>query len=345
MTTTPLIIGGMFGLETMPAEGATPPPFLREGARLLLNARCGIWTVLEQVKPRQVWMPSYLCGAMLSAVDRRKTRIRFYPVDCNLVLAARDWLADVNEGDVVLFIDYFGYPCDAECARAAKQRGAWVLEDACQALLSRHVGAVADYVIYSPRKFLGVPDGGVLLANRGAPLTLAAEASAPDAWLLKALEAGIQRREFDRHGGERRWFELFQEIEAGMPVGSFAMSEVARSILMHGSDYEALAGRRRENYAWLVKELPELAVLPDLPPDVVPLGFPVRHPQRDTIRRGLFEENIYPPVHWPVPAVVPSEFADARRLAGDIMTLPCDQRYGRDDMDRMIRAIRAGGGN
>ena len=113
----------------------------------------------------------------------------------NLVLASREWLADVNEGDVVLFIDYFGFPCDAECARAAKQRGAWVLEDACQALLSKHVGAAADYVIYSPRKFLGVPDGGVLLANRGVPLTLAVEASAPDAWLLKALEAGIQRRE------------------------------------------------------------------------------------------------------------------------------------------------------
>ena len=34
------------------------------------------------------------------------------------------------------------------------------------------------------------------------------------------------------------------------------MSEVARSILMHGFDYEALAVRRRENYARLAEEAP-----------------------------------------------------------------------------------------
>ena len=50
-------------------------------------------------------------------------------------------------------------------ASEVKKCGAWLLEDACQALLSDEVGRFSDFVLYSPRKFLGVPDGGVLVSN------------------------------------------------------------------------------------------------------------------------------------------------------------------------------------
>lgn len=331
----------MFGLEpVLAAKHAQSPPFVHGACLHLLTARCGLWLLVERLKPQQVWMPSYLCGAMLSAVDPEKTRVRFFPVDYNLCLSSDDWVANVQAGDLVVFIDYFGFPCDGERAQQVKQRGAWVLEDACQALLTEEVGAVADFTVFSPRKFVGVPDGAVLTVGVNAGLVATALSPPPPEWCLKTLEAGILRREFDRYGGERRWFGLFQTIENGLPVGPYAMSEVARMLLLQAFNYEVIACRRRENYNWLADELGDLAVFPRIPAGVVPLGFPIRLPDRDHVRQALFAEDIYTPVHWATHGWVPREFEESHQLSKHILTLPCDQRYGCLEMERMAAVIR-----
>jgi hypothetical protein len=77
-----------------------------------------------------------------------------------------------------------------------------------------------------------------------------------------------------------------------------------------------------------------------LPDGVVPLGFPVRLKERDRVRQALFDARIYPPVHWPIAEVVPNEFGASHQLATEIMTLPCDQRYGAPDVERMVLEVR-----
>ena len=108
----------------------------------------------------------------------------------------------------------------------------------------------------------------------------------------------------------------------------------------HAFAYQEISQRRRDNYAVLQQQLADLAIFPELPDAVVPLGFPIRIANRDAVRRALFDEAVYPPVHWPVPASVPDRFGDSRRLAADIMTLPCDQRYGAEDMHRLADCIK-----
>ena len=102
-----------------------------------------------------------------------------------------------------------------------------------------------------------------------------------------------------------------------------------------------MAARRRENYRRLLERLRDIALLPSLPDGVVPVGFPVRVGDRDAIRQRLFDALIFPPVHWPIEAVVPERFTDSHRLAGEIMTIPCDQRYGPAEMDRIADVLVA----
>lgn len=90
----------------------------------------------------------------------------------------------------------------------------------------------------------------------------------------------------------------------------------------------------------LAEGLREMAIFPDLPEGVVPLGFPVRMAERDAARQRLFAEDIYPPVHWPIEDVVPPEFQSSHRLARWIMTLPCDQRCSPDDLDRALAILQ-----
>jgi dTDP-4-amino-4,6-dideoxygalactose transaminase len=335
----PGIIGGLFGLPTVSdLHAGCIPPFFTDRSLLLVNARSGISYLVDLLSPAQVWVPSYLCASILQAIGST-ARIQFYEVNDDLVIPSLHWLADVQSRDLVILIDYFGYPCDSLCVRQAQEQGAWVLEDACQALLSRGVGRFSDFVLYSPRKFLGVPDGGILAVNHEVDLENTAFGRPPTEWMLKALLAVVLRREFDQHGGTRRWFELFQEVERDHPIGNYAMSELSNMLLTNAFDYPAIAKRRVDNYRFLAEELGDIALFPDLPPGVVPLGFPIRVRNRDQIRQVLFEHKIYPPVHWPIEGIVPAEFSDSHRLSTEVMTLLCDQRYCRGDMARMAQLV------
>lgn len=330
----------MFGLGAVPSPPYSPPPFLQGNAVCLANARSGIAVLIELLSPVRVWMPSYFCGHVLKAVGKLAAEVRYFEVDYDLELPSLDWIASVRPDDLVVMADYFGFPCSLQAKKLVKEQGAWLLEDACQALLSEDVGQLADFVLFSPRKFLGVPDGGVLAIKCGIlPESIPLTAS-PEEWWLQAFSASLLRREFDGHGGDRRWFELFQESEVNAPMGAYAMGELSRLLILYGFDYAMIADQRIRNYKLLAHDLGEYSLFPRLPDGVVPLGFPIRLADRDRVRQTLFRNDIYPPVHWPVRGIVPEEYRGSSRLSSEIMTLPCDQRYGKADMERMIAILQ-----
>jgi len=265
--------------------------------------------------------------------------LRFFPIGFDLAIESLDWLDQIASGSLVMMIDYFGFPCDATVVKKVQARGAFVVEDASQALLSLHVGLVSDFVLYSPRKMVGVPDGGILQYRRSYRPPHASLNSPPANWWLSALEACVARREFDKYGGERYWFEIFREAEATYPLGPFEMSELSVLLLRTAFDYSFIAQVRRANYQLLADRLSEIALFGTLDEETIPLGFPVVVHNRDAIREVLFTNEIFPPVHWMISECVPSDFLAAHKLSSQIMTLPCDQRLAEKDIHRIVNAL------
>ncbi len=334
---TPRLIGGMFGRADVPARPA-PPPFLDRRSLGFANARSGLRFVVDRLGPDRVWLPSYLCESILAALRPARAGLRFFEATPATRGDGR-WIDGVRAGDVVVLIAYFGFPIDDDAARRVRQQGGIVVADACQALLTSPPGDDVDFIVYSPRKFVGVPDGGILVNRRDRDLGPVDLVPAPAAWRRRALRVFEERRAFDRHGGARAWFDGFRRVEAGQPVGSYAISVDSAALLRGGFDYPEIARRRRENFLALRDRLTEAALFRDLPEGVVPIGFPIAVPHRDRVRRVLFEQQIYPPIHWSTPDGVPDIHTGSRRLAGRVMTLPCDQRYGGDDMQRIAAAV------
>ena len=333
------IVGGMFGLAPAALNHNQPPPFLRERNIFLANARSGISLLVDLLSSTQVWMPSYLCGVMLEAVGD-PSLVRFYEVAYDLSIPNLSWVDEVKKNDLVLLIDYFGFPRNHHCMTYVKERGAWIVEDASQALLSSEIGGFSDFTLFSVRKFLGVPDGGILVINNPEICLPDLHLSPPPAeWWLQAFEATILRRAFDQYGGNRRWFELFREADANGPIGAFSMSELSRLFLYHRFNYTAISQARIDNYKALNQILGEFALFPQLSTGVVPLGFPICLKKRNHVRQVLFEHKIYPPIHWTIEDVVPQRFRDSHRLSGEILTLVCDQRYSCSDMERVGKII------
>lgn len=338
------IIGGMFGLELSARATMERPdqkPAFLAGPHLLLATSRSAFTLLARtLRPKTVWLPSYLCGVILGAFPTHFMRIRFYAVDERLRIADEAWLAELHPGDMVVFIDYFGFREWADKGVEARGRGAWLVEDAAQALLSGNFCEHSHYVVFSPRKFIGVPDGGVLLAQAGAELPEARLPAPPSPWWLESTRASILRAEFDRHGGKREWFDIFQKAELAGPLEPCRMSDLSTHILKHAVDWQAVARRRCRNYRFLLAELRDIALFPRLPAGVVPLGFPIRLKNRDRVRQALFDAQIYPPIHWAIADVVPTDFEASHGLAEEILTIPCDQRYDESDMQRVASELR-----
>jgi hypothetical protein len=315
-------------------------PSVLQGHRLMLvSARSALTLLVEALRPAQVWLPSYLCGVMVSAVARPGVSVCFYPVGADLQITNETWLRKVGPGDVVVFIDYFGFNTWDSFGGAVHASGAVVVEDACQAMLNEAFSDHSHYVIASPRKFVGVPDGGVLLSMQGTQLPSLALPPPPGDWWFEAFSAALLRGEFDRHGGERKWFELFRSFDPNAPLNPHAMSELSKSLLGR-FDYAAIGRRRRENYEFLLSEIGHLALFAQLPTGVFPLGYPIRLDSRDRVRQSLFADDIFPPVHWLLDGFVPDTFTESHQLTHEIMTLPCDQRYGEADMRRLIHCLR-----
>ena len=176
------IIGGGFGLEQGRPKSSQTPAFLAGPCLLLATARSAFTLLEEALRPRQVWLPSYLCAAMLEAFPAERPRIRFYGVDGRLCPADDGWLREIRCGDLAVFIDYFGFTVWGKHGSEARRAGAWVVEDACQALLNDAFSEHAHYVVASPRKFVGLRTG-VSCSRGGGP-------SSPEANCPRHLRLG-----------------------------------------------------------------------------------------------------------------------------------------------------------
>jgi dTDP-4-amino-4,6-dideoxygalactose transaminase len=338
----PKIIGGMFGLPRSLVPSHNPAldqwPFLAAESLGYANARCALYALLSRLTPRRLWVPSYCCPTILQPARVRSIPFQFFAVDGHLQPSPA-FVEEVVRGDVVLLIDYFGFPTDAGLSKALRERGAWVIVDASQALLSRHVCVDAHYVLYSPRKMVEVPDGGILVMCNGAEGPLAPENSLLTPWQQVLIEAAIERRDFDLRGGERRWYDLFRQAAAIAPAGLHRMSDLTAAILRTVIPYNEVAARRCRNFELLNQRLRPWGLFQELPNGTVPLGYPIRVKHRRSLCEALFAQAIYPPVHWDLAGVVPAAFTASIELSQETLTIPCDQRYDEADMERVAQAV------
>ncbi len=333
------IIGGKFGLPEKIISNPDYPHFLLGNPVLLFNGRSGIKLALDSLKPENIWLPSYLCQTIISAVNPEASHIRFYPIDDHLRLENLDFIDEIRNGDFFLFIDYFGFPFDRSLLQELKGKRAILFQDCSQALFSEWDEEISDFCLYSPRKFLGVPDGGILKIGSNYHPARPGLEEPPEEVFMQLFWAVVKRREFDVYGDENHWNRFFIEGEEGFTPGYSRMSDLSYYLLRNSFDFEAISRIRRKNYQTLLDSLGEFAIFQDLPDSVVPLGFPIKVENRDHLQRELFREKIFPPIHWVIEGVVPTDFYKSHLLSQRIMTLPCDQRYGEEEMEHIAKSL------
>jgi hypothetical protein len=329
-------IGGFFGLDAQAGAPGQAADF--GGAHRLdfWNARAALAHLLAVLGTRRVWLPAYVCDEVAGAAARDGREVGFYPVGGDLVPDGQTLARELRAGDAVLGVDYFGARSLTLPELAPRFRDVTWIQDRAQALWP-DPAPWGDYIIYSLRKVVGAPDGGVLVSRGGRV--------PPPRWSAdidtSRLEPGRLRAADPLGLDNETWFPAYRAAEAAMTADPVPISEVSRGVA-DALDTGALVQRRRRNAEALLGRVGEATLF--LAQRLLagsPLGVPVLTTDAAVVAARMAQARVFCARHWadlPSPAAdFPAEHDLSRRL----LTLPCDHRYDEADMARVAETFLA----
>lgn len=317
-------MGGYFELELARHEETG----LHTGRPAYQSARAALHALLISSRPRpaRLWMPRYICDAMISPVLQAGVEVSHYGIDRDFNI--RDDI-DLQAHDWLLYVNYFGICGDQVRHVLSRFSPAQVILDCSQAWFARPSKGLA--TIYSPRKFFGVPDGGILYTDIAMDTDGPMDQGSFDraSHLLKRLAEGPESGYAD-----------YQAAEASLDdLEPRHMSLLTRRLLNSVDQHRAREARNR-NFAEIHKVLHSSNRL-DIPQEIDgPLCYPFLSDD-DTLRQRLLARRVFTPTYWQDALKRLSPDAPEAAMVHRIIPLPIDQRYGIEDMHRMLEMIHA----
>lgn len=312
-------IGGYMELENFSGEEYYPNLY-----KVNLGRTALIW-LIQSRKCSKIFLPHFLCDSVIDACRGTGTELSFYSLDENLnpLLPQTGKLA---EGEYLYLVNYYGQLTDSRILEYQKQYGQ-IIVDHTHAFFQRPLSGVD--TLYSCRKFFGLSDGAYL-STETALIPL-------DTIDCSAARMGhiLGRYEHDAGSFYQQMLDNASTYHQEQPK---YMSRLTRNLLK-AIDYEKAKQQRETNYRCLASLLPSENIFTQYCPEG-PFAYPYYHPNGMKLRRELAKEKIFVPTNWSNVRKDMPENSLEYDWASNILPLPCDQRYGTEDMTYMARILR-----
>jgi hypothetical protein len=298
------------------------------------TARAALGQLIIQKHPRRIWLPGYLCRELASVA--LKEAVCFYHLDEMLSPDIRFLRQNVKAGDLVVAIDYFGWLPNRDFVNFASSTDdvIWV-EDRAHCLWTEQP-PWAPWVLYSPRKLVGVCDGGILISRHDARVESLTRSEGSHICL--ALPELTRFEDIDANNNQS-WYTTFRLREAQFSAEPLRLSRLTAALLQR-IPIKPLVEARQRNYNFLAQQLATYRAWEQQTEGFAPFGLAIRVKDAGALVAALADEHLFCARHWadlPTdPAVFPREHAVARSL----VTLPCDHRYNATHLTRLVEAIR-----
>jgi len=289
------------------------------------SVRSALMFVVERRGYRKLYLPLYLCGCIMELLAAYSIKYDFYAIDEQFHPVFDKKL---NEDECLFLVNYFGQFSNDEIQEYhCRYHNLFV--DSTQAFFQKPAPGVD--TAYSCRKYFGVSDGAYLSMDTRA---------SSEYERLPVDDATEKMRyimgRFETSGN--RYYSAFAEnekINRGQPVKR--MSRLIQNILK-GIDYQRVIDTRRQNMRYLAETLNEKNQL-HIKHDAGLFFYPLLVENGNALKRKLIERKIYVPTLWP--NVLEDTRPDTweHYCADNIVFLPVDQRYDREDMEYMVRQV------
>ena len=295
-----------------------------------------------------VLMPSYCCHTMIEPFVRHGIQVRFYDVYFDELQGLSADIPKTAAGDILFYMAYFGYKhiCGLNSSELRK-RYSTIIEDKTHSCFCDDNESIADYTFASYRKWSGF--SGIAEAKKNfGKFQINPKEETNETYILLREKASARKRVYINEGeGEKSEFlELYDSAEKLLEEDYIGYRPSYRAINDYiNSDWKKIEADRRKNAIYLTDKLIKIEdvklMFDHIDAEDVPLFVPILvSSNRQQLREFLINEQIYCPVHWPLSDLHNSASLRGKSLYEQEISIVCDQRYGKADMDRIVGAIR-----
>ena len=296
--------------------------FHKNAIRLNTGRNC-LEYILKARGYKKVYLSYYTCEVVLEPFKKLGIPYEFYHIDLNFEI--RDNLT-LKADEALLYVNYYGLK-QRYVELLAEKLGNRLIVDNTQAFYAKPLPGIDTF--YTCRKFFGVPDGAYLYTEKKLEEKFEQDLS------FDRMTSLTKRIDLGAEAGYGDFRETTKAL-AGQPIKR--MSKLTHR-MMQGIDYDLIAQRRRANYQQLHSALGKCNTLClPLEEETVPMVYPYLAPFK-SFRERLIENKVFVARYWPNVLEWTTEKDIEYLLAYQMQPLPIDQRYGEEDMNKIITLI------
>lgn len=334
------------------------PEWLKLGQdnKFVFSGRTAIDYVLKDFVTNEnemvVYFPSYCCTSMLQPFTDMNLKIEFY--DVNYTKGEIMYEIDLNKKcDVFFAMNYFGFSSTNMdyYINEFSDKNIIVIEDITHSLLSkRPCSKKSDYLIASLRKWFAIPTGGLAVKVEGEFKNN--NLIEPESLVIEnKIEAMNEKYNYINKSIINKKLEVNKNIFLKKYVEfNHAVSNKYKNIsidklslkILSSLDIKKIIERRKENIKYLNESIKNVQYLELLVKDInieddclLFLPVIIHEEKRSYVRQKLINNNVYLPVHWPVPSEVKNQHSVSNIYSREL-SIVCDQRYNLEDMRRIV---------
>lgn len=334
------MIGGEFPISITDFLKAPKLSRVDDGTYHYASGRAALYQILKYLKEQRniekVLLPDYLCDTILVPIRKLELAYEFFPLNDKLELDSATFSKTCLKDAAVLLINYFGLQDLSEQVAYIRSldKDAIIIEDDVQAYYEfmKPLGDV-DFKYTSLRKTFAITDGGLVKTNHQLPVI-----DKPNTFGQYKAVAAIMKSMKDGNFDDGVFLDISKiggsKIDDELDCGMSHISER----LYANVDEENVKNLRQANAGYLVERLSEKGIQLLLPVanDKIPLFVPIVLDNRDKVRKVMFQQEIFCPVHWPIDSMLAKR---GKEMAEYELSLIVDQRYDEKDMEEIIKML------
>jgi hypothetical protein len=294
----------------------------------LNTGRNAIWHAFRVTDCKCIWIPIYQCDSIRKTFDKKGVAMKFYHID-------KLWNPidlEPAEDEAVLVANYYGIMSSSRMTELAS-RYKHVIVDCAQAFFCLPVEGAQ--MVYSCRKFVGVPDGAYVVgkdAHKYVNEYPQCYSSDTAAFLLTRIEYGCEGKGYEARGLNEDRIDHEDCMK---------MSKLTR-MLMDAEDYNYNIRKRKENFAYMHELVGDINLIDPtmyMDNETVPMVYPLVVEDDEVLKRLLASKH-FQGRWWGYITQEQPVGSFEHWIASNIIPLTIDQRYGQEEMDYLARVIR-----
>lgn len=313
-------IGGYFGLE--PFEERYDNYF--QNAIKLNTGRNALEYILLQRDYSKIYLPYYSCEVLLEPIMRQNIEYEFYHI-------SKDLLPEITNNkpnEAILWINYFGI-LDNQISLLSNKNINLIIDNS-QALYAKPLSRIATF--YSPRKFFGFPDGGLVYMKKQKDFSLDKDNSED------RISHLIKRVAINAESG----FEDFRINEAKLDNLPLKLMSDFTENALRCVNFESAKHIRNRNFNDLhskLKSINQITPLIEKSEFEAPMIYPFLSENNSELRDKLIKNKVYVAKYWPNVLNRVKVNSYEYFLTDNLLAIPIDHRITNEDIEYITNLI------